>query len=40
MGVRSDDALARSGRTVRLYMPYGDVWCRYWRRRVAEAAGT
>jgi proline dehydrogenase len=32
-------ALARAGRAVRVYVPYGDRWFRYAMRRVAEARG-
>jgi proline dehydrogenase len=32
-------ALARAGRAVRVYVPYGDEWFRYAMRRVAEARG-
>jgi proline dehydrogenase len=41
LGVRNEDAdaLAADGRTVRLYVPYGDGWFRYWMRRVAESRG-
>ena len=40
-GVRSEEAekLARRGRTVRLYLPFGAGWFRYWMRRVAESRG-
>jgi proline dehydrogenase len=39
LGVRGEDAerLAREGRTVRLYVPFGQDWFRYWMRRVAES---
>jgi proline dehydrogenase len=42
LGVRPDDAvqLANRGHRVRIYVPFGDGWFRYWMRRVAEAAGT
>lgn len=42
LGVRSQDALAltRRGSSVRLYVPFGRDWFRYWMRRVAEARGT
>ena len=42
LGVRPDDArdLARRGHGVRIYVPFGDEWFRYWMRRVAEAAGS
>jgi proline dehydrogenase len=41
LGVRNEDAdaLAADGRTVRLYIPYGEAWFRYWMRRVAESRG-
>jgi len=41
LGVREDDAraLAERGIAVRLYVPYGESWFRYWMRRVAEAQG-
>jgi proline dehydrogenase len=41
LGVRSDDALdlVRRGHAVRVYVPYGSEWFRYWMRRVAEAQG-
>ncbi len=41
LGVREDDAreLARAGRSVRLYVPYGSDWLRYWLRRLAAARG-
>jgi hypothetical protein len=40
-GVREADAraLARAGRAVRIYVPYGDEWFRYTMRRLAEARG-
>lgn len=39
LGVRSEDAirLAQRGDPVRIYVPYGQDWFRYWMRRVAEA---
>jgi proline dehydrogenase len=42
LGVRPDDArdLARRGHSVRIYVPFGEGWFRYWMRRLAEAAGT
>ncbi len=42
LGVRPADAeeLVRQGRRVRVYVPYGEGWFRYWMRRVAEAQGT
>ena len=38
-GVGEDDAraLARAGREVRIYVPYGENWFRFAMRRVAEA---
>jgi proline dehydrogenase len=41
LGVRSEDArsLARAGRAVRVYVPYGEEWFRYVMRRAAEARG-
>jgi proline dehydrogenase len=41
LGVRPDDARAAvaAGRHVRLYVPYGADWFRYWMRRVAESRG-
>jgi proline dehydrogenase len=41
LGVRGQDAyeLARRGRTVRVYVPFGDDWFRYWMRRLAESRG-
>lgn len=40
-GVRSDDALelVARGHHVRVYVPYGGEWFRYWMRRVAEGLG-
>jgi proline dehydrogenase len=40
-GVRGEDALAlaRGGRRVRLYVPFGENWFRYLMRRLAEAEG-
>jgi len=42
LGVRGEEAarLVRRGVPVRLYVPYGEGWFRYWMRRVAEAQGT
>ena len=39
LGVRGQDArhLARAGRSVRVYVPYGSDWFRYWLRRLAAA---
>jgi proline dehydrogenase len=41
LGVRADDArdLVRRGHHVRVYVPYGSEWFRYWMRRIAEARG-
>jgi proline dehydrogenase len=41
-GVREADAraLARAGRAVRIYVPYGDRWFRYTMRRLAESRGS
>lgn len=41
LGVREDDArrLVHDGHRVRIYVPYGEDWFRYWMRRVAEARG-
>lgn len=41
LGVREEDArdLVRRGHHVRIYVPYGDQWFRYWMRRLAEAQG-
>jgi proline dehydrogenase len=41
LGVRPADAdeLAARGYSVRLYVPYGQDWFRYWMRRLAEAQG-
>jgi proline dehydrogenase len=41
LGVRPDDArrLARDGHHVRIYVPYGERWFRYYARRVAESIG-
>jgi proline dehydrogenase len=41
LGVRRTDAteLVARGIPVRLYVPYGNGWFRYWMRRVAEAQG-
>ena len=40
-GVREDDAreLVARGIPVRLYVPYGHNWFRYWLRRIAESQG-
>lgn len=42
LGVRTDDALdlVERGIRVRMYVPYGGEWFRYWMRRVAEGIGT
>jgi proline dehydrogenase len=41
LGVRGEDAeqLVREGRTVRVYVPFGENWFRYWMRRLAESRG-
>jgi proline dehydrogenase len=41
LGVRPDDARAAvaAGRPVRLYVPFGGGWFRYWMRRIAESRG-
>ena len=41
LGVRAADArrLAREGHRVRIYVPYGRRWFRYYARRVAESIG-
>ncbi len=41
LGVRTQDArdLLRRGQRVRLYLPFGDDWLRYWLRRLGEARG-
>jgi proline dehydrogenase len=41
LGVRPEDALelVDRGHLVRIYVPYGTDWFRYWMRRVAEARG-
>ena len=41
LGVRPEDAreLVRRGHRVRIYVPFGDGWFRYWMRRVAEGVG-
>lgn len=41
LGVRPTDArdLLRRGRSVRLYVPYGEDWLRYVLRRVGESRG-
>lgn len=41
LGVRPGDAhhFLRRGRPVRLYVPFGDDWLRYWLRRVGESRG-
>lgn len=42
LGVGSVDAydLASRGHHVRVYVPYGHSWFRYWARRTTEALGT
>lgn len=41
LGVLPDDAnaLVARGRAVRVYVPYGPNWARYWMRRLAESQG-
>jgi proline dehydrogenase len=41
LGVREQDGreLTRAGRSVRVYVPYGSDWFRYWLRRLAQARG-
>jgi proline dehydrogenase len=41
LGVREQDArqLAGAGRSVRVYVPYGLDWVRYWLRRLAATRG-
>jgi proline dehydrogenase len=41
LGVRPDvlDELTARGVPVRVYIPFGDNWFRYWMRRVAESRG-
>lgn len=41
LGVRPDDALelVERGVHVRVYVPYGSEWFRYWLRRMAEGIG-
>jgi proline dehydrogenase len=40
--VRRDvvDELISRGVPVRVYVPFGDDWFRYWMRRLAESRGT
>jgi proline dehydrogenase len=42
LGVRPELAqrLAATGRDVRIYVPYGKDWFRYFMRRLAEAQGS
>ena len=42
LGVLPDDANAQvaRGRSVRLYVPYGPNWARYWMRRLAESSSS
>lgn len=42
LGVRAEDAddLLRRGAKVRIYVPYGDDWFRYWMRRQVESLGS
>jgi proline dehydrogenase len=41
LGVREQDArdLVAHGHGVRIYVPFGNNWFRYWMRRVAESRG-
>ncbi len=41
LGVRPEvlDELVTRGVPVRVYVPFGDDWFRYWMRRVAESRG-
>jgi proline dehydrogenase len=41
LGVRREDAenLITRGYRVRIYVPYGEAWFRYWMRRLAESRG-
>ena len=41
LGVRPDDlpSLVSRGIAVRLYVPFGERWFRYWMRRAAESRG-
>jgi proline dehydrogenase len=41
LGIREHDAAqtARAARSVRVYVPYGSDWFRYWLRRLAAALG-
>jgi proline dehydrogenase len=41
LGVHEREArqLARAGRSVRIYVPYGSDWFRYWLRRLGTARG-
>jgi proline dehydrogenase len=41
LGVRPEDGrdLLRRGLRVRIYVPFGPDWVRYWLRRLAEARG-
>jgi proline dehydrogenase len=42
LGVRPDiiDDLVARGLSIRVYVPFGDNWFRYWMRRLAESRGT
>lgn len=42
MGVHTDDAraLAARGDRIRVYVPFGPDWARYWMRRIAESLPT
>jgi proline dehydrogenase len=41
LGVRPEDGydLLRRGHRVRIYVPFGPDWSRYWLRRLGEARG-
>lgn len=41
LGIRTGDAreLLNQGQQVRLYVPYGEDWLRYWLRRLGEGRG-
>jgi proline dehydrogenase len=41
LGIRADQArrLVQRGHHVRIYVPYGDRWLRYYARRIAESIG-
>jgi len=42
LGVRESDAidLVSRGHHVRIYVPFGESWFRYWMRRLAESRGS